>query len=176
MKYLKYFENHTSTGKPAITRCTVLVYTKTGIDKFNGKWNCERKEDKVFTGNNSLDNAIKWSKKKINDDNVGGVVIYKNLKDIKVLRWWYVPNSNAIYCNTLNDPEKDASNLSRYLFGMTQAYLIFGKDYPEQHKLCNIIRTKAPKSWDSIQKSIGDDKSKDMNNAADMDNMGFLDD
>ena len=58
---------------------------------------------------------------------------------------------------------------------MSNAYVTFGKDYPNQQTLCNIIRTKAPKSWQTIQNMLGTEMGNDMNNAADMDEMGFSD-
>jgi hypothetical protein len=184
MKYLKYFESNlpsiTSIPTVIYDKCVVLVYKKTGIDKFSGKCICERSEEKKFIDKkDALEKAILWSKEKIKDDSIGGIIIYKSIRNItkdgNMLRWWSTPNSIGMFCNTTKNPDKDASNLSRYLFGMTQAYLIFGKDYPDQHRLCNIIRAKAPKSWQSIQNIIDPDKSIDMNNAADMDQMGFGD-
>ena len=189
MKYIKYFESyvddngavrakHGTITASEVDKCVALVYKKTGVNSFSGKLNCERSEDKNFKGTKSLEKAIEWTKEKIKDNNIGGVIIYRNIKDIakdgNMLRWWSAPNSNGMFCNTTGNVEKDASNLSRYIFGMSNAYVTFGKDYPNQHTLCN-IRTKAPKSWQTIQNMLGTEMGNDMNNAADMDEMGFSD-
>lgn len=179
MKYLKYFESNNE-----IDRCTVHIFKKTNTDGFNHRWNLERTDDKVFKstkGMNALDKAIKWCTEMIQKQEIDGMAIYQKVigkemsKPENLLRWWQIPNSNGTGTNYFADPKTYASTLSKYLFGLSNAYMIFGRQYKNQYDLCNVIRTKAPKSWDTIKNLLGETDSKGVEDAADLGNMGFTD-
>jgi hypothetical protein len=156
MKYIKLFED-TSNGE--LKRCTALFYKKTNQDN-KGYWNLERSGDKVFTGKNCLDKAINYTKDLINKGEIDSCAIYKSMqssftKPDNLLRWWSSPD-----CNTGENPlwydnrngEQYASKLSKYIFGMVQAYLTFveGSSYKDRINLDYTISKKAPKAWEKI--------------------------
>lgn len=176
MKYLKYFETN-----GAITRCTVLIFKKANKGYLNNRYNLERSGEKVFTGKNALEDAKKWCKDEINNDKMDGMRIHRKMKGTEatknenLLSWWQAPNTNMVGNNYNEIPSTYASILSKYLYGMTAAYMTFGLLYKDQYNLCNIISQKSPKSWESIKKELGENDGQRYQDAADMGNMGFTD-